>query len=375
MSRNADLKAIALLFLKLGITGFGGPAVHIAMMHREVVSKRKWLTEQDFLDLIGATNLIPGPNSTELAIHIGKEKGGWRGLVLAGVCFILPAVVITFVFAYAYKEYGQLPELRQYVYGMQPAIIAVVAGAIVPLARKSIKSRELLWLAVFVGMGAFFKVNEIVLLFGSGFAALIVAYIKKARIAPTFVLFPFLLTDKIATYDVNLSNWKLFFIFLKIGSILYGSGYVLFAFLDAELVATGMLSKQTLVDAIAVGQFTPGPVFSAVTFIGYQINGITAALISTVAIFLPAFLFVAFLNPFVKWLRKSPHFSVFIDAVNVAGIVLILSVCIDLTSTAITTWQTVLIAAISFVICLWFKNVNSVFVLLGGAVLGYLLDH
>ncbi len=375
MSRHADLKAIALLFLKLGITGFGGPAIHIAMMHREVVTKRKWLTEQDFLDLIGATNLIPGPNSTELAIHIGKEKGGWRGLVLAGVCFILPAVIITSVFAYVYKEYGQLPELRQYVYGMQPAIIAVVAGAIVPLARKSIKSRELLWLAVFVGMGAFFKVNEIVLLFGSGFAALFIAYIKKARIAPTVALFPFLLTDKIATYDVNLSNWKLFFVFLKIGSILYGSGYVLFAFLDAELVATGMLSKQTLVDAIAVGQFTPGPVFSAGTFIGYQINGITAALASTVAIFLPAFLFVAFLNPLVKWLRKSPLFSVFIDAVNVAAIVLILSVCIDLTSTAITNWKTVLIAAISFIICLRFKNVNSVFVLLGGAVLGYFLDY
>ncbi|WP_298148794.1 chromate efflux transporter [Flavobacterium sp.] len=374
MSRNAHLKAIALLFLKLGITGFGGPAVHIAMMHREVVSKRKWLTEQDFLDLIGATNLIPGPNSTELAIHIGKEKGGWRGLVLAGVCFILPAVLITFVFAYAYKEYGQLPELRQYVYGIQPAIIAVVAGALVPLARKSIKSRALLWLALFVGVGVFLQLNELVLLFGSGFAALIVAYIKKAQIAPTFLLFPFLLTDKIAKCEVNLSNWKLFFVFLKIGSILYGSGYVLFAFLDAELVATGMLSKQTLVDAIAVGQFTPGPVFSAVTFIGYQIKGITAAIVSTVAIFIPAFLFVAFLNPLVKWLRESPHFSVFIDAVNVAAIVLILSVCIDLTSTAITNWKTVLIAVISFIICLRYKNVNSVFVLLGGAVLGYLLD-
>jgi chromate transporter len=296
MKNKTDLKDIAKLFLKLGTIGFGGPAAHIAMMHEEVVEKRNWLTEQHFLDLVGATNLIPGPNSTEMAIHIGHEKGGWKGLIIAGLCFILPAVFITGIFAWLYKQYGQMPGVHPFVYGIKPAIIAIILGAIFPLAKKSLKSVELAIIGLMVLMSSLLDFNEIYLMFGAGFLALILTSIRNKKMTGTNSIFPFALLQITSTTILSATNFNLFLIFLKIGAILYGSGYVLFAFLDTELVSTGILSRAQLIDAIAVGQFTPGPVFSSVTFIGYQINGLTGAIVSTIGIFLPSFVFVALLN-------------------------------------------------------------------------------
>ncbi|OFY98440.1 MAG: chromate transporter [Bacteroidetes bacterium RIFCSPLOWO2_12_FULL_31_6] len=373
MENKADIKDIAKLFLKLGIIGFGGPAAHIAMMQDEVVTKKKWLTEQHFLDLIGATNLIPGPNSTEMAIHIGHEKGGWKGLIVAGLCFILPAVFITGVFAYFYKQYGQIPEVQPFIYGIKPAIIAIILGAIFPLAKKSLKSKELIIIGLLVLVGSLLNINEIYLMFGAGFSALLLAYYRNGKRNNINSFLPLTLLQITNTTILSATNANLFWIFLKIGAILYGSGYVLFAFLDTELVSTGLLTRQQLIDAIAVGQFTPGPVFSSVTFIGYQINGLTGAIVSTIAIFLPSFVFVALLNPIVKKMRNSALFSSFLDAVNVASVAIIMAVCFDMGKDTITDWRTILIAILSIVIAFGYKKINSAFVVIGGSLIGYLL--
>lgn len=371
MKNSTNLRELALLFLKLGSIGFGGPAAHIAMMQQEVVTKRNWFSEQEFLDLIGITNLIPGPNSTELAIHIGHAKGGWKGLLVAGLCFILPAVLITGFFAFLYKAYGSLPNVYPFIYGIQPAILVVVLGAIFPLAKKSLKSIELRWIGVLVLVGIYFSINELILLFGAGIVAVLLNYLRNNRHqhVRSVVWFPVL--SIFPSSFLSTLNSSLFWIFLKIGAILYGSGYVLFAFLDAELVARGLLTKQQLIDAIAVGQFTPGPVFSSVTFIGYQINGFSGAVVSTIAIFLPSFVFVAFLSPLLIRLKSSQVFASFLDAVNVASIALILGVCIEMGQQAIIDWKTILITGISLVALFVFPRLNSVFFVLGGSLLGY----
>lgn len=373
MEHNANLKEITRLFLKLGIIGFGGPAAHISMMQEEVVVKRKWLTGQHFLDLIGATNLIPGPNSTEMAIHIGYEKGGWKGLIVAGLCFILPAVFITGIFAWLYKQYGQLPEVQPFVYGIKPAIIAIILGAIFPLAKKSLKSTELIVIGLLVLVGSLFNISEIYLMFGAGIFALLLAYLRNNKQKKSNSFIPLTLLQISNTTLISATNVNLFWIFLKIGSILYGSGYVLFAFLDTELVSTGLLTRQQLIDAIAVGQFTPGPVFSSVTFIGYQINGWSGAIVSTIAIFLPSFAFVALLNPIVKKMRNSTLFSAFLDAVNVASVAIIVAICFDMGKETITDWRTIFIAILSIVITFRYRKINSAFVVLGGSLIGYSL--
>lgn len=373
MKVEGNLKEIAKLFLKLGVIGFGGPAAHIAMMQDEVVVKRKWLTEQHFLDLIGATNLIPGPNSTEMAIHIGHEKGGWKGLIIAGLCFILPAVFITGIFAWLYKKFGQLPEVQPFIYGIKPAIIAIILSAVFPLAKRSLKSVELGIIGLVVLIGSLFNFYEIYLMFGAGFLALILAYFRNNKLKSTHSFLPITFLEIVNNGFLSATNSKLFWIFLKIGAILYGSGYVLFAFIDTELVSTGIITRQQLIDAIAVGQFTPGPVFSSVTFIGYQINGISGAVISTIAIFLPSFVFVAFLNPLVKKMRSSIFFSAFLDAVNIASVAIIISVCFSMGKDSVTDWRTILIAVLSITITFKYRKINSAFIVLGGSVIGYLL--
>lgn len=371
-SSAEDLKQIAGLFLKLGIIGFGGPAAHISMMHEEVVTKRKWLTEQHFLDLIGATNLIPGPNSTEMAIHIGREKAGWQGLIIAGICFIFPAVIITGIFAWLYKEYGRLPEIQPFVYGIKPAIIAVILGAVFPLAKKSVKTIGLAVLGILVLICSLLNLNEIYLLFGAGIIAVIWLAVKNKNAGELRNLVSITILKDPESSLISATNIQLLLTFLKVGAILYGSGYVLFAFLDAELVSRGLMSRRQLIDAIAVGQFTPGPVFSSVTFIGYQINGLTGAVVSTIGIFLPSFLFVALLNPLVKKMRNSEMFSAFLDAVNVASVAIIISVCVSMGEDTITDWRTIVIALLSFVFSFGYR-INSAFIVLGGSVLGYLL--
>ena len=373
MEAKVSIKKIIQLFLKLGFIGFGGPAAHIAMMQQEVVLKRKWMSEQHFLDLLGATNLIPGPNSTEMAIHIGYEKGGWKGLLAAGLSFILPAVFITGIFAFLYQQYGQLPEVQPFIYGIKPAIIAVIIGAVYPLARKSLKSLFLVIVGIGVLTASLFNINEIYLMFGAGLLAVVFYSLASRKTSTLQNVAPFLFLQLSGSSLFSDTTIRLFFIFLKIGAILYGSGYVLFAFLDTELVATGLLSRQQLTDAIAVGQFTPGPVFSSVTFIGYQINGFTGAAVSTIAIFLPSFIFVALLNPLMKKIRQSKMLSAFLDTVNVASVAIIVSVCLAMGRETIYDSDTVIIALSSAFVVFRFKNINSALIVLGGALLGFVL--
>ncbi len=365
------LKEVAKLFFKLGCIGFGGPAVHIAMMEEEVVHKRNWLTHEHFIDLIGATNLIPGPNSTEMAMHCGQEKAGWKGLLLAGCCFIFPAVVITGVFAWAYQLYGKLPQVEPLLYGVKPAIIAVIVSLVISLGRKALKSFYLGAIGIATALLALYGFNEIYLLFGAGLTG-IGWYVmcNRNQVFKSLFSIPLL---QISSNASSISNWKVFWIFLKIGAILYGSGYVLFAFLDTELVHTGLLTKRELVDAIAVGQFTPGPVFSSATFIGWQLAGLPGALLATIGIFLPSFLFVAFLNPVIPKLRQSKIMSAFLDTVNIASVALIIAVCVDMAKTSVTDWKTSLIAILGLAVAFFFKKLNTAFIILVGAAMGYLL--
>ncbi len=372
-NNNKELKEVAKLFLKLGTTAFGGPAAHIAMMRQEVVIKRGWLTEQHFLDLIGATNLIPGPNSTEMAIHIGQERGGWKGLVIAGFCFIMPAVLITGCFAWLYKSYGRLPQVQPFIYGITPAVIAVVLTAIYPLAKKSLQTIELGIIGIVALVLSFLGFSEILILFGAGFVAMGLAAIRLKKNNTAGVLFLLFTANTLNSGFFGSVNIRLFLTFLKIGAILYGSGYVLFAFLDSELVAHSIISRQQLVDAVAVGQFTPGPVFSAVTFIGYQVNNVNGAIISTIGIFLPSFIFVALLNPLVRKMRGSKLFIAFLDAVNVASIALIVMVFYQMGKDSLTGWRPVLIAMCSGFVLFKYKTINSAIIILGGSIAGYLL--
>jgi len=361
-SRKKELVDLFRLFLRLGLTAFGGPAAHIAMMQREVVDKRRWMDHDQFLDLLGATNLIPGPNSTEMAIHIGQERAGWRGLLVAGLCFIGPAVIITGIIAALYQQYGQIPQVAAFIFGIKPAIIPVILAAALPLAKKALKNTGLWIIAIAALIAGLLGLNEIYVMFGAGAAALITHIARRRQtlqgIAPLLVI----------------SNAQIFLSFLKIGAILYGSGYVLFAFLDSELVAKGLLSRKVLIDAIAVGQFTPGPVFSSVTFIGWQMGGPQSAALATLAIFLPSFIFVALSHPFIPHMRRSKLFSAFLDGVNAASVAIILTVCLQFGHATITDWRAITIAALSAIIVFGFPKVNTAFVILGGSLMGYLLS-
>jgi len=331
-----------------------------------VVEKRHWMDHQHFLDLIGATNLIPGPNSTEMAIHIGHERCGWKGLLVAGCCFIFPAVLITGVIAWLYKQYGQLPQVRPFIYGIKPAIIAIILAAVFPLGKKALKSVELWVTGVLALAASLAGLNEIVVMFGAGLVVLLLYLVRLSGTALPLVLLEIPFFSEV--------NVRIFLVFLKIGAILYGSGYVLFAFLDSELVAKGLLSRTQLVDAIAVGQFTPGPVFSSVTFIRWQMSGLPGAVMATVAVFLPSFVFVAMLNPLVPRMRRSKLFSAFLDGVNAASVAIIITVCIVFARDTVTDWRTVLIALLSMVMTFGFPKVNTVFVVIGSAIAGYLLQ-
>src|SRR5580700_5583192 len=346
MDSKTSLKDLAGFFAKLGFTAFGGPAAHIALMQKEVVDRRGWMDHQHFLDLVGATNLIPGPNSTEMAIHIGYERGGWKGLLVGGACFILPAVLISGVVAWLYQRYGHLPGVDAWVYGIKAAIIPIILAAALALAKRAVNTITLGIVGIIVLIACLLGLDEIYAMFGAGLVTLSLYSARRA------------------TNRVN-GFFPIFLIFLKIGAILYGSGYVLFAFLDRELVAKGLLSRTQLVDAIAVGQFTPGPVFSSVTFIGWQMNGLAGAVMATVAVFLPSFVFVALLNPFVPRMRRSKGFSAFLDGVNIASVAIIVTVCIVFARETVTDWRTILIAALSLLVTFGFRKINTVWVVVG----------
>ncbi len=370
MTERRKLIDIAKLFLKMGTISFGGPAAHIAMMEDEVVRKRKWMSQEHFLDLIGATNLIPGPNSTEMTMHCGYERAGWKGLVVAGMSFLIPAILITGFFAWFYVSYGQLPEVKPFIYGIQPAVIAIIVMAAYKLGKKALKSWQLCILGCLTITACLFGLSEVLALFTCGFTGLIL-YIIKDNQSKLNSFLPFTLAGAFPLAG----SIKIFLTFLKVGAILYGSGYVLFAFLEAELVANNLLTRQELMDAIAIGQFTPGPVLSTATFIGYQLHGFSGAVMATVGIFLPSFLFVAFLNPLIPRMQKSKPLRSFLDAVNIGAVAVIVVVCLQMAKETTSDWRMMLIAAITLIIVFVFKKLNSAYIVLFGAVFGYLLSY
>jgi chromate transporter len=374
---RSALAELAGLFLKLGATAFGGPAAHIAMMEDEVVRRRGWLTREEFLDLLGATNLIPGPNSTEMAIHVGHHRAGWWGLLVAGLCFILPATAIVWALAWAYVRFGRLPEAAGLLYGVKPVIIAVVLQALWSLGRSAVKTRGLAVAALASAALGAAGIDELALLFGAGAvvalarrllpgggasAALLAAPLPSVGVAAVAAAQPFQLST-------------LFLVFAKIGAVLFGSGYVLLAFLRSELVVRlGWMTEAQLLDAVAVGQVTPGPVFTTATFVGYLLGGHAGAVAATAGIFLPAFVFVAASGPLVPRLRRSPTAGAFLDGVNVASLALMAVVTWQLGWSAVRDLPTAVLAAASALLLLRYR-VNSSWLVLGGGGAGILLRH
>lgn len=374
----ASLSDLARLFLKLGTIAFGGPAAHIAMMEDEVVRRRRWMTRDDFLDLLGATNLIPGPNSTEMAIHIGHRQRGRWGLIVAGVSFIFPAVLIVLLFAWIYVRYGSLPQIAGALYGIKPVIIAVVLQALWSLGRTATKN---LFLAA-VGLAgivlAFLGVHELLILLGGGVVVgasqLVLRQIKSGVRSFAFASPMAILLQATTVTSVQFGLLPLFLFFLKVGSVLYGSGYVLLAFIRADLVERWhWLTESQLLDAVAVGQATPGPVFTTATFVGYVLGGFPGAAVATLGIFLPAFVFVAASGPLVSRIRRSPAAGAFLDGVNVASLALMVVVTYALGRAALIDIPTIVLALVSAVALFGFR-VNSVWLILGGGVVGWLLS-
>ncbi|MDB4990738.1 MAG: Chromate transport protein ChrA [Myxococcaceae bacterium] len=369
---RTSLAELALLFLRLGATAFGGPAAHIAMMQDEVVRRRQWLTEDRFLDLLGATNLIPGPNSTELAIHIGWDRRRWSGLLVAGVSFIAPAMVVTAAVAWSYVHYGKLPTAAWLLYGIKPVIIAVVVQAILGLAPRAAKTARLRLLGGCAVLLAANGVDEIAVLMGVGALSVALdAHRSKTAESRLRQWMPFVpaLGSAGAASLVTLSS--LFWVFLKIGSVLFGSGYVLLAFLRTDLVERlHWLTEAQLIDAVAVGQVTPGPVFSTATFIGYVLAGPDGALVATAGIFLPAFVFVALSGPLVPRLRASPSAASLLDGVNVASLALMAVVTAQLARAALIDVPSTVLASVAALLLVRFK-LNSTWLVLGGAAAGW----
>ena len=389
------LRELANLFFKLGVIGFGGPVAHIAMIEDEVVKRRQWLTREHFMDLLGATNLIPGPNSTEMAIHIGYIYAGWLGLIVSGVCFVLPAVLITGGFAWVYVTYGTLPQVAPLLYGIKPAVLAIIINALWGLAKKAVKTRQLLVIALAVVLLIFLlKLNEVIALLIGGLLGMLWLHSGEKNDKPgdkaNFLIASLstgatlkasaAVAASIATASTvtNVSLWQLGWFFLKVGSVLFGGGYLLVAFLQGGLVQEyGWLTQQQLLDAIAIGQFTPGPVLSTATFIGYIIAGIPGAIVATIGIFLPSFVFVAALNPLIPRLQASSWTRAFLDAVNVSAVALMVVTTLQLGVATLILPQApfvdllgLAIAIVSAILAIGFR-INAAWLVFGSALIGW----
>jgi chromate transporter len=368
---STPLSQLARLFLKLGSTAFGGPAVHIAMMEDEVVRRRHWLTQQEFLDLLGATNLIPGPNSTELAIHIGHARAGWRGLLVAGASFIFPAVTLVGALAWAYVRYGALPAATAILYGIKPVVIAVILQALWRLGRAALKTPALVGLGAAAMAAVILGGNELAILLLAGVIPVVATHAaRRARGADASWAFLVAVPAPAAASAFGL--WPMFLIFLKVGAILFGSGYVLFAFLQADFVdRLGWITQTQLLDAVAIGQATPGPVFTTATFIGFLLGGARGAALATIGIFLPAFVFVALSGRLLPRLRHSRTFRAGLDGVNVASLALMTAVTWQLGRAALIDPLTIVLAGTSGLLLIRYR-MNSIWLILGGATVGLL---
>jgi chromate transporter len=369
---SKNLWEVTTLFLKLGLTAFGGPAAHSGLFRREVVERRKWLTDEQFLDLMAAANLIPGPNSTELAIHLGYQRAGWPGLIAAGLGFILPGMLIVLGLSWLYINYGSTPQATGLLYGIKPVIIAIILNALWEWGKKVFKTPLSIAVGLFVVVLSFLGVNEILLLFGSGFFVMV--WKNRQRLSTihwkrTPVLLPWILPVLTIT-PVPFSLPTLFWVFFKVGALLYGSGYVLAAFLRADLVERlGWLTEQQLIDAIAIGQVTPGPLFTTATFIGYTLGGMSGALLATLGIFLPAFLFVALSSPFISRINSSPWSRALLDGVITASLGLMLVVTIQLGHAALIDQLTWILFAASFIVLLRFR-IDATWLIIAGGLVG-----
>ncbi len=356
------------LFLRLGITAFGGPAAHIAMMEDEVVRRRGWLSHAEFLDMLGATNLIPGPNSTEMAIHIGYRRGGWKGLMVAGLCFIVPAVLITLAIAWAYAKFGSMPQSQALLYGIKPVIIAVVIQALWRLGRAALRDGVLIALGIASVAASFLGANELIVLFGSGIV-LIGVRAARREVASLAMFSKLAILKTAAAGAASFSLMALFLFFLKVGAVLFGSGYVLLAFIQADLVdRLHWLTKSQLLDAVAVGQITPGPVFTTATFVGYLLGGVPGAAVSTIGIFLPSFVFVALSGLVLPYVRRSPITGAFLDGVNIGALALMVLVTWQLGVAAMVDFTTIALAIVSAFLLLRYQLNSAWLIVLGGVV-------
>ncbi|MBM3925423.1 MAG: chromate efflux transporter [SAR202 cluster bacterium] len=373
--KSSPIAEVFRLFLKLGLIGFGGPAAHIAMMRDEVVQRRRWLNDQEFLDMVGATNVIPGPNSTEMAIHLGHRRAGWRGLIVGGACFIIPAMLIVLAIAILYVEYGETVKADWLLYGIKPVIIAVILQALLALGRRAIKGPVLAVIVAAVIALYLIGINELLLLFAGAALYLLIKQGFKVWKERTngIALLPLIASVPPAFGAATVPGFSmttLFLTFLKIGAVLYGSGYVLLAFLHGDFVdRLGWLTEQQLLDAIAVGQFTPGPVFTTATFVGYLVGGWPAALVATVAIFLPAFVFVFFLSRILPIVRRSPTAGLLLDGINATSLAIMAGVTWQLGRASVIDWFTILLGLASLLAVFRLK-VNSAWIVLGGGLAG-----
>jgi len=378
--RRDVLRELALLFLRLGTLAMGGPAAHIAMMEDEVVRRRKWLTHERFLDMLGVCNLIPGPNSTEMAIHIGQQQAGMAGLIVAGACFILPAAAIVLVIAWMYVRFGTMPQAVGLLYGIKPVIIAVVLQAMWGLGRVAIRSKMLAALAIVSLIAALLDVNDLIVLLGGGVSMLAIrAFELRTGIGAAIAAIPTVATRAPGAKGIGLaaaaaaipfSLTTLFLFFLKVGAVLFGSGYVLLAFLRTDLVdRLRWLTEAQLLDAVAVGQITPGPVFTTATFIGYLLGGFRGAVVATLGIFLPSFFFVSISGPLIPNLRRSALAGAFLDGVNVGAWALMAAVTLFLARAAIVDFTTLVLAAASAVVLIRYR-MNSAWLVIGGGLIG-----
>jgi len=379
-ARSDALRELAALFLRLGTLAMGGPAAHIAMMEDEVVRRRRWMTHERFLDMLGICNLIPGPNSTEMAIHIGQLRAGFAGLVVAGACFILPAAAIVMAIAWMYVRYGTMPQAVGLLYGIKPVIIAVVLQALWGLGRTAIKSRLLAAIAIVSFVAALFDVNDMIVLIGGGVVMMAIRAVEdrdaaRATLATLPTVVPRASAVKpaaiaAAVVAVPFSLTTLFLFFLKVGAVLFGSGYVLLAFLRTDLVdRLHWLTQAQLLDAVAVGQVTPGPVFTTATFIGYILGGFRGAVVATLGIFLPSFFFVSISGPLIPHLRRSPLAGAFLDGVNVGAWALMAAVTLFLARAAVVDVVTLILAIVSAFVLIRCR-VNSAWLVIGGGLVG-----
>jgi chromate transporter len=373
-ARAAKLRELARLFLRLGTTAMGGPAAHIAMMEDEVVRRRKWVTREHFLDMLGAVNLIPGPNSTEMALHVGEQQAGWMGLIIAGTSFIVPAFLIVLAIAWAYVRYGAIPTARGLLYGVKPVIIAVVLQALWGLGKSAIRSRILGALAVITVVAAMLDVNDLVVLIGGGVVMVAIKLAMERGGIRALVPWPALAPAAMASSAVGaataFSLTTMFLFFLKVGAVLFGSGYVLLAFIRTDLVdRLHWMTNAQLLDAVAVGQVTPGPVFTTATFIGYMLGGVRGAIVATVGIFLPSFIFVSISGPLIPKLRRSPIAGAFLDGVNVGAWALMVAVTWYLGRDAIVDVVTIVLAVLSAVALLRYR-INSAWLVIAGGLIG-----